>query len=301
MRPGVRTLSALSTAVSPATHARRPGLCTIERTSKSERQLRRKALPPRTEKMAVDQDWPSVYPVAAPFKPSTVPLPIRMGYPVNKGVPMAKEGNLELLKIPNFLHLTPVAIKKHSALDSDEKCEKHFPIEIDTADYVSSGPSIRNPKARVVTLRVKLSSLNLDDHAKKKLIKLVGERYCKTTDVLTIKTDRCPLKRQNYDYAMYLLTVLYHESWKTEEWEKNKTEADMEEYIWKNSASEKNILETLLQIKAAENTEVNKEELLGTKEVEDYQKYVVTLKNEGENEISLSQYKESVKRILNLA
>ena len=98
--------------------------------------------------------------------------------------------------------MTPVAIKKHcealkdfciewpAALDSDEKCEKHFPIEIDTADYVSSGPSIRNPKARVVTLRVKLSSLNLDDHAKKKLIKLVGDRYCKSTDVLTIKTDR---------------------------------------------------------------------------------------------------------------
>ncbi|XP_036310887.1 28S ribosomal protein S35, mitochondrial isoform X4 [Pipistrellus kuhlii] len=176
--------------------------CTTERTSRLERPSRRKALPPRTEKMAVDQDWPSVYPVAAPFKPSAVPLPVRMGYPVKMGVPMAKEGNLELLKIPNFLHLTPVAIKKHcealkdfctewpAALDSDEKCEKHFPIEIDTADYVSAGPSIRNPKARVVTLRVKLSSLNLDDHAKKKLIKLVGERYCKTTDVLTIKTDR---------------------------------------------------------------------------------------------------------------
>lgn len=38
--------------------------------------------------------------------------------------------------------------------------------------------------------KVKLSSLNLDDHAKKKLIKLVGDRYCKSTDVLTIKTDR---------------------------------------------------------------------------------------------------------------
>ena len=118
--------------------------------------------------MSVDQDWPSVYPVAAPFKPSAVPLPVRMGYPVKRGVPMAKEGNLELLKIPNFLHLTPVAIKKHcealkdfctewpAALDSDEKCEKHFPIEIDTADYISSGPSIRNPKARVVTLRVRV-------------------------------------------------------------------------------------------------------------------------------------------------
>jgi small subunit ribosomal protein S35 len=51
--------------------------------------------------MAVDQDWPSVYPVAAPFKPSVVPLPVRMGYPVKKGVPMAKEGNLELLKVRN--------------------------------------------------------------------------------------------------------------------------------------------------------------------------------------------------------
>ncbi|XP_048222760.1 28S ribosomal protein S35, mitochondrial isoform X2 [Perognathus longimembris pacificus] len=263
--------------------------------------------------MAVDQDWPSVYPVAAPFKPSVVPLPIRMGYPVKKGVPLAKEGNLELLKIPNFLHLTPVAIKKHcdalkdfctewpAALDSDEKCEKHFPIEIDTVDYVSSGPSIRNPKARVVTLRVKLSSLNIDDHAKKKLIKLVGNRYCKTTDILTIKTDRCPLKRQNYDYAMYLLTVLYHESWKTEEWEKSKTEADIDEYVWNNSSSEKNVLETLRQIRAAEKDgEATREELLGAKEVKEYQKCVVSLKNDGENEATLSQYKESVKKLLNL-
>lgn len=207
-----------------------------------------------------------------------------------------------------------MAIKRHcgalkefctewpAALDSDEKCEKHFPVEIDTADYVSSGPSIRNPRARAVTLRVKLSSLNLDNHAKKKLIKLVGERYCKTTDVLTIKTDRCPLKRQNYDYAMYLLTVLYHESWKTEEWEKNKTEEDMDEYVWAKSSSENSVLQTLLQMRAAESSVApSREELLGTKEVEDYQKCVVRLKNEGENEASLAQYKESVKRLLNLA
>ncbi|NXY19845.1 RT35 protein, partial [Atrichornis clamosus] len=77
-----------------------------------------------------------------------------------------------------------------SALDSDEKCEQHFPVEIETVDYVSSGTSIRNPKARVVTLRVKLSNLNLDEHAKKKLVRLVGERYCQETDVLTITTDR---------------------------------------------------------------------------------------------------------------
>ncbi|EHB15820.1 28S ribosomal protein S35, mitochondrial [Heterocephalus glaber] len=279
------TLQAFSTAVTLATHARRPSPHTGERTSKSERQMRRQALPLRTEKMAVDQDWPSVYPVAGPFKPSAVPLPVRMGYPQLKST-------AKLLK--DFCTEWP------AALGSDEKCVKHFPIETDTADYVSLGPSVRNPKARGATLSVKLSSLNLDDHAKKKLIKLVGERYCKTTDVLTIKTDRCPLKRQNYDYALYL-TVSYHESWKTEEWEKNKTEADMEEYIWKNSSSEKNILEAFLQISIADkNMEVNKEELLGTKEVENYQKSLVSLKNEGENEITLSQYKESVKRLLNL-
>lgn len=88
---------------------------------------------------------------------------------------------------------------------------------------------------------MELSSLKLDEHARKKMIKLVGERYCKDTDVLTITTDRyahlpqyavnqsweiktlpcvslphftsCPLRKQNKDYAMYLLTVLYHESW----------------------------------------------------------------------------------------
>ncbi|XP_040843388.1 28S ribosomal protein S35, mitochondrial isoform X2 [Ochotona curzoniae] len=310
LHPRARVLRAFSAAVSPSAPAAEPR--TTERP-RSERTHRRKALPPRTEKMAVDQDWPSVYPVAAPFKPSVVPLPVRMGYPVKKGVPMAKEGNLELLKIPNFLHLTPVAIKKHcevlkefctewpTALDTDEKCEKHFPIEVDTATYVSSGPSIRNPKARIVTLRVKLSSLNLDDHAKKKLIKLVGERYCPTTDVLTIKTDRCPLKRQNFDYAMYLLTVLYHESWKTEEWEKQKTEADMEEYIWKNSSSEKNILATLVQMRAAEGSAgVGEEELLATEDVQAYARSVASLKNEGDSEQALCQYKESVKRLLNV-
>ncbi|XP_062426851.1 small ribosomal subunit protein mS35-like [Rhea pennata] len=167
--------------------------------------------------MAVDQDWSSVYPTAAAFRPASVPPPIRMGYPVKRGVPLPKEGNLELIKIPNFLRLTPPAIKKHcaafkdfftewpGALDRDEKCELHFPNEIETDDF-SAGTSIRNPK-------VKLSDLNLDDHAKKQLIKLVGERYGKNIDMLTIAMDRCPLRKQNYNYGIHLLTVLYHESW----------------------------------------------------------------------------------------
>ncbi|XP_053741971.1 28S ribosomal protein S35, mitochondrial [Synchiropus splendidus] len=267
---------------------------------------------PRTERMPVDQDWTAVYPAAASFKPNSVPLPVRMGYPVKGGVPPEKRGNLELIKIPNFLHLTPTAIKKHcealkpfctewpSALDTDDSCDQHFPVKVQTTDYVSAGLSVRNPSARVVQLRVKLSSLNLDDHARKKMLKLVGERYCRDSDLLTITTDSCPLRQQNQDYAMYLLTVLYHESWKTEAWEAEKTVADMEEFHWEGSLSQKKILDTLVRMTSAGEGQEVREQLLGRSEVQEYRDSVSRLKNEGENEDTVLRYKEAVKKVLSL-
>jgi len=44
------------------------------------------------------------------------------------------------------------------------------------------------------------------------MIRLVGDRYDEETDMLTIVTDRCPTRKQNYDYGIYVLTALYHES-----------------------------------------------------------------------------------------
>ncbi|XP_043084726.1 28S ribosomal protein S35, mitochondrial [Puntigrus tetrazona] len=282
----------------------------------AQRKAKRQAGEPRAERMTVDQDWTAVYPTASSFKPSAVPLPVRMGYPVKRGVPLPKKGNLELIKIPNFLHLTPVAIKKHcealkqfctewpSALDSDEKCMKHFPIRVRSKEFVSAGLSLRNPDARIVTLKVKLSSLNLDVHARKKMIRLSGERYCKDNDTLTITTDSCPLRQQNHDYAMYLLTVLYHESWKTEAWEQEKTRADMEEYEWEGSPSQKNILDTILRMRALgakeETEEGTREELLGQPEVQEYRDTVLRLKNQGETEENLHKYKEAVKKLFNI-
>lgn len=49
--------------------------------------------------MAVDQDWTAVYPAAAPFRPGSVPLPVRMGYPMKRSIPPEKKGNLELIKV----------------------------------------------------------------------------------------------------------------------------------------------------------------------------------------------------------
>ncbi|XP_060891831.1 small ribosomal subunit protein mS35 [Labrus mixtus] len=277
------------------------------------RKPRREPGEPRTEKMPLDQDWTAVYPAATPFRPSTVPLPVRMGYPVKGGVPPEKKGNLELIKIPNFLHLTPAAIKKHcealkpfctewpSALDSDAKCDELFPIKVESTDFVSASQSVRNPSARIVHLKVKLSSLNLDKHARRKMLTLVGERYNKDTDTLTIRADSCPLRQQNQDYAMYLLTVLYHESWKTEAWEDEKTVADMEEYSWEDSPSQKNMLNVLVRMKVAGEGEGEvREQLLGIKEVQEYKDSVTRLKNEGESESTMLQYKEAVKKVLDL-
>ena len=63
--------------------------------------------------MKPDQDWPSVWPAAKTFHPASVPLPVRQGYTHLKGqVVPGKHANVELMKVPNFLHLTPPAIHK---------------------------------------------------------------------------------------------------------------------------------------------------------------------------------------------
>lgn len=58
---------------------------------------------PRTDRMPEDQDWTAVYPTATPFRQGSVPLPVRMGFPVKKGVPPEKKGNLELIKVRGLI------------------------------------------------------------------------------------------------------------------------------------------------------------------------------------------------------
>ncbi|CAN8004199.1 unnamed protein product, partial [Ixodes hexagonus] len=120
---------------------------------------------PRHTRMPVDQDWPSVWPTAQSFRPSVVPLPLRQGY-VERGAPPGKFANLELMKIPNFLHLTPAHLSKHcqvlkqfctewpAGLETDEKCEEHFPVEVTDSDYCHSSPTIRDVRSRIVALKV---------------------------------------------------------------------------------------------------------------------------------------------------
>lgn len=115
--------------------------------------------------MPVDQDWTNVWPGPKTFHPAAVPLALRQGYDQKRASP-GKYGNAELMKIPNFLHLTPPAVKKHcnaikqfctqwpKDLKTDGDCDKHFPITVITTDYCHSSPTIKDPKARIVTIKV---------------------------------------------------------------------------------------------------------------------------------------------------
>lgn len=78
--------------------------------------------------------------------------------------------------------------------------------------------------------------------------------------------------------------------------------ADMEEYSWEDSPSQRNLLDLLSRMKVAgeEQGEEVREQLLGRREVQEYRDSVTRLKNEGENEDTMTQYKEAVKKVLSL-
>lgn len=137
---------------------------------------------------------------------------------------------------------------------------------------------------------MKLSTLNFDAHAKDKFLRLVGDRYDPETDDITIVTDRCPLRKQNYDYAQYLITALFHESWIKEPWEDTKSEADMEVYIWSRNRS-KETSEAILNWGV---TGDKKSPHL------EYSQSVERLINEGENRQNLDSYKKEVLKLFNL-
>lgn len=168
-------------------------------------------------------DWSSVFQAAQPFDPFLVPLPLRMGRPPAGELPPPAVNNAELLKITNFLHLTPPAIEKQCAALKSlcTPWPKHpwMPVRITTRNYVFPHHNIRHGGATIVKLKVSPAALSLNERAHKKMISLAGPRYNPETDTITLTGKRCPTRKQNRDYVMHLLVVLYMESKKVESWE----------------------------------------------------------------------------------
>lgn len=138
---------------------------------------------------------------------------------------------------------------------------------------------------------MKLATLKLDAHAKDKFLRLVGRRYNPETDDITIVTNRCPLRKQNYDYTQYVLTALFHESWIKEQWEDTKAEIDMEVYIWSRNKSK-------VTSEAVLNWNISDDKTKSP--APEYGRSVERIINEGENSYNLDSYKQEVLKLLNL-
>ena len=82
----------------------------------------------------------------------------------------------------------------------------------------------------VVRMRFQLATFKLDEHAHDKFIRLLGgyksPMYDRASDMVTLETDRCPSRKQNSDFLMYALQVLFSEARKTEKWETTERTAD---------------------------------------------------------------------------
>ncbi|XP_027197003.2 mitochondrial ribosomal protein S35 [Dermatophagoides pteronyssinus] len=276
--------------------------------------IKSEVISPRYKRLKENCNWTNVWPTARNFHPATIPLPIHMSYVDDNKIsaPVGKFNNPELLKIPNFFHLTPITVKRQceaikrfctrwpKALKTDDDCQRHFPITIRTKDFVFSGPSIRWPDSRIVELSFKLSGLKLDEHSHDKMKRLLAHRYNPETDIATIRTDSCPLRKQNYDYAHYLLTASYFESWKIEKWETEKEYSDWEKYFWNQSKSRESLLNYLKKCQP----KISIEQLEQQSNVKQYADAVIKLygDNDGieksETNESLNQYKQSVLKIL---
>lgn len=139
---------------------------------------------------------------------------------------------------------------------------------------------------------MKLSVLPLDKHARDKFFRLVENRYDPETDYVTLVVDRCPLRKQNFDYARYLLTALFYESFNVEQWEALKSEADMEYYDWSKNKS-KEVVESILSYgdQSGDKPKPSTDAFAAS---------VEQLFNDGENEQNLQKYKNEVLKLLDL-
>ncbi|XP_052809888.1 28S ribosomal protein S35, mitochondrial-like [Mya arenaria] len=289
--------------------------------------------PPRAGHMPQDIDWTSVWPTQKTFNYSVVPLPIRQGMArgsegtmKERGLPPGKYANTELVKIPNFLHLTPNHIKQQCAamrkfctpwpeeLKSEASMKEHFHLEVISSDFCFAGPSVRDPRARVVTFKLNLNDLELDSHAFHKMKLLLGDKYDPKTGEITLTADRCPMKQQNYDYLRYVLTILYLESWKTEDWESEKEEGDYATYTWDRSVNKGNIVNLLNTYRERAQAlpdgkgkqfsnlpeDLTADNITSLEEVKTYKDAVEDIFNVGENPETLEKYRQSVLKLLKI-
>lgn len=225
---------------------------------------------PRAERQSVDQHWPSVWPAPRSFAAGTVPLPLRQGYVKKIGqTPPQAAANAELMKLANFLHLTPPAIKLHcqalkrfctpwpDTIREDQALDRCLPMQVTTTDYVFASPEIGHDDARIVRVKLPMSVLALgakrDAPVRDKFLRLAWQWYNGDDDTVCVEADRCPRRRQNYRHALYQLAVCRMESLRQDRWETTtRQRSDHQCFLWDGSTSQR-VSRTLWRTRADKN------------------------------------------------
>ncbi len=93
----------------------------------------------REKTMKPDQDWESVWPAARTFHPASVPLPVRQGAKLSGGnhLQPGKAANAELMKIPNFLHLTPPVVSRHCKVLRENLCTQFPAGDVESGQIIN--------------------------------------------------------------------------------------------------------------------------------------------------------------------
>ena len=165
--------------------------------------------------------------------------------------------------------------------------------------YLYSGPSIRDIRTRIVTVKFQIEDFDLTDHGRDKLLRLLDNRFDPETNTVTLTVDRCPLYAQNLDYAHYLMTVLRAEAEKVDPWEHEKSRQDHSEFVFEGSSSEAAVqkLQSRLQEVKEQGEDVKE---LDAKSIENYRFSLNTLLNDREDDASLFEYSKSVLGMLGI-
>lgn len=128
-------------------------------------------------------------------------------------------------------------------------------------------------------------------------------RYNRHTDMVTLETDRCPSRKQNYDFLIYAMQVLFSEARKTESWETTeRTAEDYATFQFELSRSYQIVSDLLrrmrLQRGGADTQDAG--QLMQSPEVKEYRSALSNLHDHGESSDNLTAYKRSVLQLLAL-
>jgi len=94
----------------------------------------------------------------------------------------------------------------------------------------------------------------------------------------------------------YIITAVYFEAWKVDDWEAGAEKRDWEKYYFEKSPSARNVIDYLKRISPAEIKD--DKDVLEKTEVKIYGKAVSDLYDKKESEEAIDEYKRSVIQLL---